>query len=163
MDTMNIDDVEKEDILYELISKDGKTFNVKRDIAFMNKMIRDMADDLTDIRSVNTQISSSLLRKILEYCDHYEGNPPSRDCYDEGELCDWDHQFVESMSPKELLEVLCASHFLQNTSLLLCCQNAVANSCKGLQSDEIKIVCCVPSNTKITNEEEEEIRAHIKF
>lgn len=85
-------------------SADGEIFVVNRDMAKVSNLLNNMVclcedsmedskDDIIPLKDVNGQI----LKKIIEWANHYEFNPPVYDPETKQEIAEWDSEFLKQV------------------------------------------------------------------
>ena len=130
----------------------------------MLKGMKEISEDLPII--LNTD--SNTIEKILEYLNHYDGNPPPEIkkpliSTDMEKITDeWSAEFINKLTINELTNVTAASHYIQINSLLnLCCAKMVS-LCKGKTEEEIFRIFGAASN-KFTPQAKEQIKENNKW
>lgn len=140
-----------------LKSSDGEAFEVDEAVALKSETIKHMVEEgSTSSGFPLPNVTSKILAKVLEYCKKHveaEANPDGKPTEDE--LKDWDADFVK-VDQVMLFELIMAANYLNIKSLLdLTCQ-AVADSIKDKQPEEIREIFHIEND--YTPEEEDEVR-----
>ena len=138
-----------DDLKIAINSRDGKTFTTTLKIAKSSKIIEDMIKDLdmdhdkwTDEPLTLTNVHSSILEKVIEFGEHYNGQEDPK-VNEEGKLSAWDEKFwTELMNAepdkKKMYDVILAANFLNMKNLLDSGCQFIANMMKGKKPDEIR-------------------------
>ncbi|ODN99433.1 E3 ubiquitin ligase complex SCF subunit sconC [Cryptococcus wingfieldii CBS 7118] len=108
-------------------------------------------------------VSSSVLTKVLEYCDHHKNDPlPAADANDAddsrrktSEIGEWDARWIQ-VDQEMLFEIILAANYLDIKPLLDVGCKTVANMIKGKTPEEIRKLFNITND--FTPEEEEQIR-----
>ncbi|EJT49853.1 ubiquitin-protein ligase [Trichosporon asahii var. asahii CBS 8904] len=135
-----------------LVTSDEETFNVDKKVAERSNLIKQMIE--------GEFTASSVLVKVLEYCDHHQNDPlPPSDSNDADdarrkatEISEWDAKFIQEM----LFEIILAANYLDIKPLLDVGCKTVANMIKGKTPEEIRKLFNIVND--FTPEEEEQIR-----
>ncbi|UOH79783.1 hypothetical protein LQV05_000794 [Cryptococcus neoformans] len=167
-----------------LTTSDDEQFTVEKIVAERSAMIKSMMEDLfcqridadkffalkpIDLGDQEGQpiplpnVSSSVLTKILEYCDHHKNDPlPTGDANDAddsrrktSEIGDWDARWIQ-VDQEMLFEIILAANYLDIKPLLDVGCKTVANMIKGKTPEEIRKLFNITND--FTPEEEEQIR-----
>ncbi|KAG6820858.1 hypothetical protein H0H93_010685 [Arthromyces matolae] len=149
-----------------LVTSDNEQFQTDRDIAERSVLIKNMLEGLsflikpvsyhsfspyTDVGESDQPIplpnvSSSVLKKVLEYCEHHRGEPlPAPDAdqnQDETrkrttDISEWDQKFI-TVDQEMLFEIILAANYLDIKPLLDVGCKTVANMIKGKTPEEIR-------------------------
>ena len=147
--------------------KDGKIYKVTKKAAELSEMLKAMKEITEDI-PIFLDYDSKTIEKILEYLNHYDGNPPPEIkkpliSTDMKKITDeWSADFVDKLNVNELTNIIAASHYIQINSLLnLCCAKMVS-LCKGKTEEEIfKIFGASPD--QFTPQAKEQIKENNKW
>ncbi|KAH7868108.1 SCF ubiquitin ligase [Lentinula edodes] len=150
-----------------LKTSDNETFNVDREVAERSVLIKNMLDDIgedSDQAIPLPNVNSSVLKKILEYCEHHRGEPlPAADAdqsQDETrkrttDISEWDQKFI-TVDQEMLFEIILAANYLDIKSLLDVGCKTVANMIKGKTPEEIRKLFNIYND--FTPEEEAQIK-----
>ncbi len=114
------------------------------------------------LQATNTpQVNETVLRKVLEWCDHHKMDPPStaEDDTDSRkkttDIEEWDQKFMQ-VDQEMLFEIILAANYLDIKALLDVGCKTVANMIKGKSPEEIRKTFNITND--FTPEEEEQIR-----
>ncbi|GAC94793.1 ubiquitin ligase complex [Pseudozyma hubeiensis SY62] len=119
----------------------------------------DIGDTDQPIPLVN--VSSNVLKKVLEYCSHHRGDPPApADDAEESrrrttDISDWDAKFIQ-VDQEMLFEIILAANYLDIKPLLDVGCKTVANMIKGKTPEEIRKLFNIQND--FSAEEEAQIR-----
>ncbi|RSH81188.1 uncharacterized protein EHS24_008625 [Apiotrichum porosum] len=149
-----------------LVTSDEETYTVERKVAERSNLIKSMIEDLpgqSDEPIPLPNVSSSVLTKVLEYCDHHKNEPlPAADSNDAddarrkaSEIGEWDAKFIQ-VDQEMLFEIILAANYLDIKPLLDVGCKTVANMIKGKTPEEIRKLFNIVND--FTPEEEEQIR-----
>ncbi len=58
-----------------LLSQDCESFDVPEDVAKMSEFVKSMLDEGTEEEIPVSQVKSSILAKVIEFCQHYKAHP----------------------------------------------------------------------------------------
>jgi len=146
-----------------LISSDNEQFEVERAVAERSGLISSLLADTgsTDAPIPLLQVSSNILQKILEWCEHHKNDPkqPTEEI-DESrkrstEINEWDQKFL-AVDQEMMFELILASNYLDIKPLLDAGCKTIANLIKGKQPEEIRKTFNIKND--FTPEEEAQIR-----
>ncbi|QRV93535.1 Skp1 family [Ceratobasidium sp. AG-Ba] len=149
-----------------MITSDNEKFEVDRDI--VHRMGIFAAHPGTQSESEGpiplTNVSSSVFKKVLEYCQHHRLEPIALET-DGGsdnlrngqvsEIGEWDQQFIQ-VDQEMLFEIILAANYLEIKPLIDLGCKTVANMIKGKSPEEIKRLFNIVND--FTPEEEAQIR-----
>jgi len=150
-------------VMISLTSNDGGVLTVEREVGFRSILIKNMLEDVGDeggsipIPNVN----EAVLRKVLEWCEHHRGDPPSTDADDTDsrkkttDIDEWDVKFMQ-VDQEMLFEIILAANYLDIKPLLDVGCKTVANMIKGKSPEEIRKTFNITND--FTAEEEDQIR-----
>ncbi|KAL7422854.1 hypothetical protein Q5752_002150 [Cryptotrichosporon argae] len=155
-----------------LSTSDDEKFTVERKVAERSQLIKSMIEYLPPSDQAIPpsyeaiplpNVSSSVLVKILEYCDHHKNDPlPAADANDAedarkktADIGDWDSKFIQ-VDQEMLFEIILAANYLDIKPLLDVGCKTVANMIKGKSPEEIRKLFNIVND--FTPEEEEQIR-----
>ncbi|KAK9449803.1 E3 ubiquitin ligase SCF complex, Skp subunit [Limtongia smithiae] len=149
--------------MVKLISSDGESFKVDKEIAersvLIKHMIEDAGDAGTEIPIPN--INANVLKKVLEWCEHHKSDPisVSEDETDQRkkltDIDEWDQKFMQ-VDQEMLFEIIVAANYLDIKALLEVGCKTVANMIKGKGAEEIRRTFNIQND--FTPEEEEQIK-----
>ncbi|VDN02480.1 unnamed protein product [Thelazia callipaeda] len=154
-----------------LISSDKETFKVDRNVIRLSTTINTMLQDLGmdnqeggDIDMVEgiplQNVNSSILKKVIHWCEYHKDDPISPDDGDNKEkrtddIPSWDVEFLK-VDQGTLFELILAANYLDIKGLLDVTCKTVANMIKGKSPEEIRRTFNIKND--FTPEEEEQIR-----
>ncbi|CCJ30542.1 unnamed protein product [Pneumocystis jirovecii] len=152
-----------------LMSSDNEKFIVVLDkvVAERSILIKNMLEDVgeLDMPIPLPNVTSSVLKKVLEWCEHHKGDPPfsADDDLDlsvhrskkSTEIDEWDQKFMQ-VDQEMLFEIILASNYLDIKPLLDVGCKTVANMIKNKTPEEIRKTFNIIND--FTPEEEEIIR-----
>ncbi|PWN35323.1 putative negative regulator sulfur controller-3 [Meira miltonrushii] len=150
--------------MVQLSTSDNEIFNVDRDVAERSVLLKTMLDDLPEAEENPiplSNVSSNVLKKVLEYCAHHRGDPaPPTDESEESrkrttDIGDWDSKFI-NVDQEMLFEIILAANYLDIKPLLDVGCKTVANMIKGKTPEEIRKLFNIQND--FTQEEEEQIK-----
>ncbi|KAG9010173.1 hypothetical protein FRB90_008005 [Tulasnella sp. 427] len=147
-------------------SSDGENFKVDKEVAEQSVLIKNMIEDLVDFDNTITlhDVNASVLKKVLEYCEHHRGDPlPAADAdpfNDDNrkratEISDWDQKFVQ-VNQEMLFEIILAANYLSIEPLLDVGCTTFVNMIKGKTPEEIRKLFNIVND--FTPEEEAQIK-----
>lgn len=141
----------------KVTDRDDVTIEATRKQAEMNITFKDMLIDSNSDEYIPSNQNFQNMNNVMKFCIHHNGVAPPEDHYTKDGLSDLEkNEFIDTMSNKELLELINCASYLQNNALLQCCFRALADKARGKTKAEIQNLCCVPDNVVITEEEIEE-------
>jgi len=148
-----------------LVSNDGVPLHVDRKVAERSMLIKNMMDDLGDSVAETEvpipNVNESVLRKVLEWCEHHKSDPqPAADDDSDSrkkttDIEEWDQKFMQ-VDQEMLFEIILASNYLDIKPLLDVGCKTVANMIKGKSPEEIRRTFNITND--FTPEEEDQIR-----
>lgn len=146
-----------------LTSNDGAVLIVEREVAFRSLLIKNMLEDIpgSDQSIPIPNVNEAVLRKVIEWCEHHKGDPPSTDADDTDsrkkttDIEEWDSKFMQ-VDQEMLFEIILASNYLDIKPLLDVGCKTVANMIKGKSPEEIRKTFNITND--FTPEEEDQIR-----
>ncbi|KAJ1836740.1 hypothetical protein LPJ63_000060 [Coemansia sp. RSA 2711] len=146
-----------------LLSSDDEKFTVSKEVAEQSVLIKNLIEDLGDgdepIPLPN--VTAKVLKKIIEYCEHHQYDPPAiKDEYDDvprrsDDIAPWDEQYMK-VDQEMLFEILLASNYMDIKPLLDLGCKTVANMIRGKTAEEIRTMFNIVDD--FTDEEREQIR-----
>lgn len=149
-----------------LVTSDNEQFHADKEVVERSVLIKNMLEDVgeTDQPIPLPNVSSSVLKKVLEYCEHHRGEPlPSADAdqnQDETrkrttDISEWDQRFI-TVDQEMLFEIILAANYLDIKPLLDVGCKTVANMIKGKTPEEIRKLFNIVND--FTPEEEAQIK-----
>ncbi|KAI0028162.1 Skp1 family, dimerization domain-containing protein [Vararia minispora EC-137] len=147
-----------------LVTSDNEQFIVDKDVAERSVLIKNMLEDVgeSDQPIPLPNVSSSVMRKVLQYCEHHRGEklPTTEEYQDENrkrttDISEWDQKFI-SVDQEMLFEIILAANYLDIKPLLDVGCKTVANMIKGKSPEEIRKLFNIVND--FTPEEEAQIR-----
>ncbi|CAN6604784.1 suppressor of kinetochore protein 1 [Trichomonascus vanleenenianus] len=149
--------------MVKLKSSDGVTFDVDKKVAMksvlLKNMIEDTGDDDTEIPIGN--VSSNVLKKVLEYCEYHKDDPePNEEAAERSRktaenISEWDTKYL-SVDQEMLFEIILTANYLDIKPLLEAGCKTVANMIRGKSPEEIRKTFNIQND--FTPEEEAQIR-----
>ncbi|KDN53241.1 putative negative regulator sulfur controller-3 [Tilletiaria anomala UBC 951] len=149
--------------MVKLSTSDGEEFTVERDVAERSVLIKQMLEDIgeSDQAIPLPNVSSQVLKKVLEYCEHHRADPtPTVEEAEESrkrvtDIGEWDQKFI-NVDQEMLFEIILAANYLDIKPLLDVGCKTVALMIKGKTPDEIRKLFNIQND--FTPEEEEQIK-----
>ncbi|KAG6335849.1 hypothetical protein ID866_3239 [Astraeus odoratus] len=149
-----------------LVTSDNEQFHADKEVVERSVLIKNMLEDVgeSDQPIPLPNVSSSVLKKVLEYCEHHRGEPlPSADAdqnQDETrkrttDISEWDQRFI-TVDQEMLFEIILAANYLDIKPLLDVGCKTVANMIKGKTPEEIRKLFNIVND--FTPEEEAQIK-----
>ncbi|CAE6442298.1 unnamed protein product [Rhizoctonia solani] len=150
-----------------LVTSDNEQFNVDKDVAERSVLIKNMLEDVgeSDQPIPLPNVSSSVLKKVLEYCEHHRAEPlPTAETDNNAddprkrqvsEIGEWDQKFIQ-VDQEMLFEIILAANYLDIKALLDVGCKTVANMIKGKTPEEIRKLFNIVND--FTPEEEAQIK-----
>lgn len=146
----------------KLISKDDQTFEVAKHVAELSVTIKNMLEDIGDIDTPIPlpNVSGAILKKILEYCQHYIDNPTAavegqKDEKRTDDITPWEQNYCQ-IDNTALFDLILAANYLDIKPLLDLTCKTVANMIKGKSPEEIRNTFHIKND--FTPEEEDQVR-----
>ncbi|CAK4072015.1 unnamed protein product [Aphanomyces euteiches] len=153
-----------------LVSQDGDSFEIPRTVACMSELVKTMIADEQDDEEVQEiplpNVKSSVLSKVIEFCNHHHNNPmqeiekPLRSGDMHDVVSEWDASFVD-IEQDLLFELILAANYMDIKSLLDLACAKVASMIKGKTPQEIRETFNITND--FTPEEESQIREENKW
>ncbi|KAK2628533.1 hypothetical protein QTJ16_001636 [Diplocarpon rosae] len=148
-----------------LVSNDGVSITVDKQVAEKSMLIKNMIEDLGDA-ALNTDVpipnvNEQVLKKVIEWCEHHKSDPAALADDDSDsrkkttDIEEWDQKFMQ-VDQEMLFEIILASNYLDIKPLLDVGCKTVANMIKGKSPEEIRKTFNITND--FTPEEEEQIR-----
>ena len=155
---MDIDDGTK----VILISSDSKRFEISAKAAMRSDIIKEsILDSKEDAIEFNVnKVNSDILKKIVEYLEHYKNEEPKEierplpslkfeECVDK-----WDFDYID-INLDTVFEIILASNYLDIKPLLELASAKIASLTKGKTTEEIRKLFGISNG--FTPEEEQQI------
>ncbi|KAG9015936.1 E3 ubiquitin ligase complex SCF subunit scon-3, partial [Tulasnella sp. 427] len=109
-------------------------------------------------------VNASVLKKVLEYCEHHRGGPPPAANDDKPkwatEISDWDQKFIQ-VDQDMLFEIILAADYLNIDPLLDVGCKTIANMIKGKTREEMRNLLNIVND--FTPEEEAQIKKEYEW
>ena len=125
-----------------LQSFDGEIFQINKTIAMKLKTVKTLLEDLGDeddevIPLPN--VSSDILKKVIQWTEHHENDPEDDDNQDKApvKIPSWDSNFL-NVSYKTLVDLNMAANYLDIKGLLALTVRTFANMISGKTPEEIR-------------------------
>ncbi len=131
---------------------EGERIGVDLAVVRKSNILKSIVEDTDcegEIPIPNTQLN--ILKKILEYCEHYRDSEPNKikqplvsmDLAENG-VNEWDIKFIDLERPDDLIDLIVAANFLDIESLINLACAKIASFIKGspladIQKEENKI------------------------
>mmetsp|Transcript_41201 Transcript_41201/g.98674 ORF Transcript_41201/g.98674 Transcript_41201/m.98674 type:complete len:171 (+) Transcript_41201:269-781(+) len=159
--------MEEESGTVKLVSKEGVVFDVPTEVAKMSTLVAttiddDAEDDDDEIREIPLpNVKEAVLKKVIEYCQHYKEEPMTaiETPLKSSKLADlvqpWYCKFTE-VDQQLLFELVTAANFMDVKPLLDLTCLAVSILIKGKQASELRAMFNI--SNEFTPEEEAQVR-----
>ena len=147
-----------------LKSSDGESFVVEEAVARQSKIISFLVEELPDQELPFTNLTSEILRNVIEYCKKHVVEYGSGDSSSSSsdDLKKWDVKFVGEIDQPTLMDLIMAANYLHIPSLLdVTCQK-VADMIAACE-DEKEIRSTFNIENDFTEEEVEAIRMENQY
>lgn len=121
-----------------LKSKDGKVFDVPKDIAKQIKFVNDMLEDVDEVDGMEIpmgEVRGNILEKVIAFCTFHHNNeltPSNADKIDT-----WEKEFVK-VDKCTLFHLILAANFLAVQPLLDLTCKTVSDMIKGKTAEQIR-------------------------
>ncbi|KAK1216370.1 hypothetical protein PQX77_020984 [Marasmius sp. AFHP31] len=150
-----------------LVTSDNEQFTADKEVVERSVLIKNMLE--ADVGESDQPIplpnvSSAVLKKVLEYCEHHRGEPLPAPDADQSQddtrkrttdISEWDQKFI-TVDQEMLFEIILAANYLDIKSLLDVGCKTVANMIKGKTPEEIRKLFNIVND--FTPEEEAQIK-----
>ena len=145
-----------------MISSDGQKFEISAKAAMRSQIIKEsiMGNNKEEIEFNANNIKGDILKKVVEYLEHYENEEPKeierplpslnfQECVDE-----WDYNFID-LDLSTIFEIILASNYLNIPPLLELSSAKMASIIKGKTIEEVRKLYGIQND--FTDEEEQQI------
>jgi S-phase kinase-associated protein 1 len=148
-----------------LLSADGETFDVEKDVISASTTIKNMLDQIEvgseDDEPIPLQnVTGSILKRVIQWCQYHRADKNENTDDDQREkrsddISAWDSDFLK-VDQGTLFELLLAANYLGIEGLLDAACKTVANQIRGKQPEEIRKTFNIQND--FTPEEEAEVK-----
>ena len=145
-----------------MISSDGQKFEISAKAAMRSQIMKEsiMGNNQEEIEFNANNIEGDILKKIVEYLEHYENEEPKeierplpslnfKECVDE-----WDYNFID-VDINTIFKIINASNYLNIPPLLELSSAKMASIIKGKTTEEVRQLFGIQN--EFTPEEEQQI------
>ena len=145
-----------------MISSDGQKFEISVKAAMRSQIMKEsiMGNNQEEIEFNANNIEGDILKKIVEYLEHYENEEPKeierplpslnfKECVDE-----WDYNFID-VDINTIFKIINASNYLNIPPLLELSSAKMASIIKGKTTEEVRQLFGIQN--EFTPEEEQQI------
>ena len=145
-----------------MISSDGQKFEISVKAAMRSQIMKEsiMGNNQEEIEFNANNIEGDILKKVVEYLEHYENEEPKeierplpslnfKECVDE-----WDYNFID-VDINTIFKIINASNYLNIPPLLELSSAKMASIIKGKTTEEVRQLFGIQN--EFTPEEEEQI------
>ena len=145
-----------------MISSDEQKFEISAKAAMRSQIVKEsiIGNNQEEIEFKVNNIKGDILKKVIEYLEHYENEEPKEierplpslnfeECVD-----GWDYNFID-IDLDTIFEVILASNYLNIPPLLELASAKMASIIKGKTSEEVRQIFGIQN--EFTPEEEEQI------
>lgn len=148
----------------KLLSADGETFDVERDVISASTTIKNMMDQIEvgseDDEPIPLQnVTGSILKRVIQWAQYHRNDKQDQDDDQREKRSDdisaWDSEFLK-VDQGTLFELLLAANYLGIDGLLDAACKTVANQIRGKGPEEIRKTFNIAND--FTPEEEAEVR-----
>lgn len=146
----------------KLQSSDLVEITVSRSVAERSMLIKNLLEDLGETEEAVPipNVNESVLKKVIEWCEHHEHDPQNTGEDDDNrrrttDIDEWDQKFMQ-VDQEMLFEIILAANYLDIKALLDTGCKTVANMIKGKSPEEIRRTFNIQND--FTPEEEDQIR-----
>ncbi|GMT17717.1 hypothetical protein PFISCL1PPCAC_9014, partial [Pristionchus fissidentatus] len=154
--------------MIKLTSKDGKTFEVERDVikqsVTVNTLITDLNMDDDDVSVENQMaiplpnVDAATMKMVIDWCNKHKDDPPRTEEDENKEkrtddIPPWDQEFL-NVEQSVLLTILMAANDMNIKRLMDNCLKTIANMMKGKTTEEMRTHFDIKND--FTPEEEEQ-------
>jgi len=148
---------------------DGEKLSVDLDVVNKSTILKNMIEDTGkdgDIPIPNIQLP--ILKKIIEFCEHYKSSNPKEirkplasSKLTENNVDEWDAAFIEMEKVDDIIDLVIAANFLDIESLVALGCAKIATFIKGKTVEEIRDVFGIQND--FTPQEEQQLREENKW
>lgn len=148
---------------------DGEKLSVDLDVVNKSTILKNMIEDTGkdgDIPIPNIQLP--ILKKIIEFCEHYKSSNPKEirkplvsNKLTENNVDEWDANFIEMEKVDDIIDLVIAANFLDIESLVALGCAKIATFIKGKSVEEIRDVFGIQND--FTPQEEQQLREENKW
>lgn len=148
---------------------DGEKLSVDLDVVNKSTILKNMIEDTGkdgDIPIPNIQLP--ILKKIIEFCEHYKSSNPKEikkplvsSKLTENNVDEWDANFIELEKVDDIIDLVIAANFLDIESLVALGCAKIATFIKGKSVEEIRDVFGIQND--FTPQEEQQLREENKW
>jgi len=146
-----------------LISKENEEFRINKSAAELSVLIKITIQDYSIDQPIPLlEIDSNCLKLIIEYLEHYNGNPPKElekplPGNDLKEIVDeFQFFFINKISLEQLIDLTSAANFMEISCLLDLCCAKIASMCMDKSEEELYQTFGIED--KFTPEERERLK-----
>ena len=145
-----------------MVSSDGQKFEISVKAAMRSQIMKEsiMGNNQEEIEFNANNIKGDILKKIVEYLEHYENEEPKeierplpslnfKECVDE-----WDYNFID-VDINTIFKIINASNYLNIPPLLELSSAKMASIIKGKTTEEVRQLFGIQN--EFTPEEEQQI------
>ena len=145
-----------------MISSDEQKFEISTKAAMRSQIVKEsiIGNNQEEIEFKVNNIKGDILKKVVEYLEHYENEEPKeierplpslnfQECVDE-----WDYSFID-ININTILEIINASNYLNIPPLLELSSAKMASIIKGKTTEEVRQLFGIQN--EFTPEEEQQI------
>ena len=145
-----------------MISSDGQKFEISAKAAMRSQIVKEniIGNNQEEIEFKVNNIKGDILKKVVEYLEHYENEEPKeierplpslnfQECVDE-----WDYNFID-IYLDTIFEIILASNYLDISPLLELASAKIASVIKGKTTEELRQTFGIQN--EFTPEEEQQI------
>ena len=145
-----------------MISSDGQKFEISVKAAMRSQIMKEsiMGNNQEEIEFNANNIKGDILKKVVEYLEHYENEEPKeierplpslnfKECVDE-----WDYNFID-VDINTIFKIINASNYLNIPPLLELSSAKMASIIKGKTTEEVRQLFGIQN--EFTPEEEQQI------
>ena len=145
-----------------MISSDGQKFEISAKAAMRSQIVKEsiIGNNQEEIEFKVNNIKGDILKKVVEYLEHYENEEPKeierplpslnfQECVDE-----WDYNFID-LDLGTIFEIILASNYLDIPPLIELASAKTASTIKGKTTEEVRKLYGIQND--FTDEEEQQI------
>lgn len=125
-------------ITLRLKSKDGKIFDVSKDVAKQIKFVNDMLEDVDEVDGMEIpmgEVRGHILKMVIDFCTFHHNHELTPSTADE--IDRWERQFVK-VDKCTLFHLILAANFLAVQPLLDLTCKTVSDMIKGKTAEQIR-------------------------